>query len=136
MCYKWVNPKGNSVLKPSFEIPLFKMICLLKLSQQFLGKIFHSPIKNSILKTAFSSFRKGEKLFGLFKLGLNLTGCISCLCKQLPQKVFCKKSLLKSFAKFIEKHLWWSLFFNEVGGWRLKNRLQHRYFSVNLREIF
>ena len=29
-----------------------------------------------------------------------------------------RKNVLKSFAKFTEKHLLWSVFFNEVGGWK------------------
>ena len=38
-------------------------------------------------------------------------GC--ALQKQLPE-VFCKKSVLRNFSKFTEKHLCESLFFNEV----------------------
>ena len=52
-----------------------------------------------------------------------------------PSEVFCKKSVLKNFAKFTEKHLCQSLFFNKVAGLRpatlLKKRLWHRCFSVN-----
>ena len=33
-------------------------------------------------------------------------------------EVFCKKGVLGNFAKFTGKHLWQSLFFNEVAGLR------------------
>ena len=36
-----------------------------------------------------------------------------CLCKQQPE-VFCKKGVLRNFAKFTGKHLRQSLFFNKV----------------------
>ena len=54
--------------------------------------------------------------------------------KRSPE-VFCKKGVLKSFAKFPGKHLCQSLFFNKVAGLRpgtlLKKRLWHRCFPVN-----
>ena len=50
-------------------------------------------------------------------------------------EVFCKKVILKIFAKFIEKHLCQSFLFNTVVGLRpatlLKKRLWHRCFPVN-----
>ena len=50
------------------------------------------------------------------------------------QEVFYKKDVLKNFAKFREKHLCQSLFFNKVAGLRsatlLKKRLWHRCFPV------
>ena len=49
--------------------------------------------------------------------------------------VFCKKGVLRNFAKFIGKHLCQRLFFNKVAGFRpatlLKTRLWHRFFPVN-----
>ena len=36
-------------------------------------------------------------------------------CKCSPPEVFCKKGVLKNFAKFTGKHLCQSLIFNEVG---------------------
>ena len=39
--------------------------------------------------------------------------------------VFCQKGVLRNFAKFTEKHLCQSLFFNKVAG------LRHRCFPVN-----
>ena len=54
-------------------------------------------------------------------------------------KVFCKKSVLENFVKFIGKHLCQSLFFNKVTGLRsttfLKKRLWHRCFPVNFRKF-
>ena len=50
-----------------------------------------------------------------------------------PPEVFCKKAVLKYFAKFTEKELCWSLFliksqaFSPAG---LLKRLQHRCFPV------
>ena len=50
-------------------------------------------------------------------------------------EVFCKKGVLKNFAKFTRKHLPQTLFFNKVAGLRpatlLKKRLWHRCFPVN-----
>ena len=49
--------------------------------------------------------------------------------------VFCRKDVLKNFAKFTGKYLCQSLFFNKVAGLRpatlLKKRLWHRCFLVN-----
>ena len=49
--------------------------------------------------------------------------------------VFCKKGVLRKFAKITGKHLCQSLFFNKVVGLRratlLKKRLWHRWFPVN-----
>ena len=51
-------------------------------------------------------------------------------------EVFCKKGVLRNFAKFTGKHLCHSLFLNKVAGLRpatlLKKRLWHRCFPVNL----
>ena len=49
--------------------------------------------------------------------------------------VFCKKDVLRNFAKFTGKHLCQSLFCNKVAGLRsatlLKKRLWHRCFPVS-----
>ena len=49
--------------------------------------------------------------------------------------MFCKKGVLRNFAKFTGKHLCQSLFFNKVAGRSpailLKKRLWHRCFPVN-----
>ena len=44
--------------------------------------------------------------------------------------VFCKKVVLKNFAKITGKHRCWGLFFNKVAT-LLKKRLKHRFFPVN-----
>ena len=50
-------------------------------------------------------------------------------------EIFCKKGVLKNFAKFTGKHLCQCLVFNTVAGLRpatsLKKRLWHTYFPVN-----
>ena len=55
-------------------------------------------------------------------------------------EVFCKKGVLRNFAKFTGKHLCQSLFFNKVAGLRpstlLKKRLWYRCFPFNFFEIF
>ena len=47
-------------------------------------------------------------------------------------EVFCEKGVLKNYAKFTGKHLWYNLYFNQVAGLRsanlLKKRLWHRCF--------
>ena len=52
-----------------------------------------------------------------------------------PPEVFCKKGVLKTFAKLTGKHLCQSLFFNKVIGLMsatlLKKRLWYRCFLVN-----
>ena len=49
--------------------------------------------------------------------------------------MFCKKDVLRNFAKFTGKHLCQSLFFNKVAGLRpatvLKKRIWHRCLPVN-----
>ena len=56
-----------------------------------------------------------------------------------PPKLFCKKGVLRNFAKFTRKHLCKSLFFNKVAGLRpatlLKKRLWHRYLKNNSRRL-
>ena len=52
--------------------------------------------------------------------------------KKQPPETFYKKSVLKNFGKFTEKHMCHSLFINNVAGWRLR----HRYFPVNFAKSF
>ena len=55
------------------------------------------------------------------------------------EDVFCKKSVLKNFAKFTGKHVRLSLFFNKVASLLpatlLKKRLWHRCFLRILRNF-
>ena len=39
--------------------------------------------------------------------------------RSIPLQMFCKISVLKVFAKFTGKHLWWSLPFDKVAGWEI-----------------
>ena len=56
--------------------------------------------------------------------------------KSYNEQVFNKTAVLKNFAKFLEKHLRWSLFLSKNGGlqsWNfIKKRLQHRFLLVNI----
>ena len=53
-------------------------------------------------------------------------------CQKQSSRGVCKKGVLKNFAKFTEKHLCQSLFFNKVRpATLLKKRLWHRCFPVN-----
>ena len=61
---------------------------------------------------------------------------VICSESRATVQVFYKIGVLKNFAKFTEKHVCWSLFFDKVmsaGSLQLyqKMRLQHRCFSVN-----
>ena len=55
--------------------------------------------------------------------------------------MFCKKSVLRDFAKFTEKHLCQSLFFNKVAGLSpqacnfIKKETLARYFPVNFAKL-
>ena len=55
-------------------------------------------------------------------------------------EVFCKKRVLKHFAKLIAKHLFQSLCFNNIASLKaatlLKKILLHRYFPVNFSKFF
>ena len=60
---------------------------------------------------------------------------LSKVTRNSRSEVFCKKGVLRNFAKSTGKHLCQSLFFNKVAGLRpatlLKKRLWHRCFPVN-----
>ena len=57
------------------------------------------------------------------------------LSQKQPPELFYKKCILRNFPKFTGKHLFQSLFFNNVAGLTpatlLKKRLWHRCFPVN-----
>ena len=56
--------------------------------------------------------------------------------KSCNEQAFNKKDVLKNFPIFTEKHLHWSLFLDEnvdLQSWNfIKERLQHRFFTVNI----
>ena len=60
--------------------------------------------------------------------------CLTCMLKSRHPDVFCKKSVLRNFAKFTGEHLCQGLFFSKVAGLRtailLKRRPWHRCFPV------
>ena len=70
----------------------------------------------------------------LLKILSNLKYYCQIIRSSRPE-LFCKKVVLKNFAKFTEKHLCWSLFSSKVADVRpatlLKNKLRHRYFHLN-----
>ena len=63
-----------------------------------------------------------------------------CSYRSSPPEVFCKKDVLKNFAKFTGKHLCQSLLFNKDTGLRpatlLKRETQAQVFSCEFCEIF
>ena len=90
-----------------------------------------SNLKNLIIKT----------IFLVFIISSNLPSWVlfdsSKLQKQAPE-VFCKKGVLRNFAKFTGKHLCQSLFFNKVAGlrpvfmWILRNFLEQLFYRTPL----
>ena len=85
-----------------------------------------APNKNEYDKNVFRTLREDFKARGIeYSLPLE---------NSFPE-VFCRKGVLRNFAKFTGKHLCQSLFFNKVAGLRsvtlLKKRLWHRCFPVN-----
>ena len=51
--------------------------------------------------------------------------------KSCHWEVFCKKDILRNFAKFTRNHLCQRLFLSKVGGLGHRHSLCHRYFPVN-----
>ena len=70
---------------------------------------------------------------------LNKESQVEPLRRSSRPEVFSKKGVLRNFAKFTEKHLCQSLFFNKVADLRsaalLKKRLWHRCFPVNFEKF-
>ena len=89
----------------------------------------------------FTHQRFSDIFRGYRKRPVTLYG-LKCLFKcshMQPPEVFCKKAVLKYFAKFAEKHLCQSLIFNKVAGLRpatsIKRGLWHRCFLWILRNF-
>ena len=62
--------------------------------------------------------------------------CVQCVQKQL-QEVFFKKGILKNFASFTGKQLFWSLFLIKLQACNFfKKILQHRCFSLKLAKFY
>ena len=98
------------------------------------------------MKELKQAYLKVVAMLGLNPIGtvINSLNAKDLLCKSIDwflhdgnfrAYVFCKKVVLKNFAKFRGKHLCQSLFFNKVAGLKpatlLKKRLWHRCFPVN-----
>ena len=73
-----------------------------------------------------------ERYFFWFKL-------VTYQMQKQPPKVFCKKGVLRNFAKFTGKHLCQSLFFSKVAGlsierflWFLRNFWEHVFYRTPL----
>ena len=80
--------------------------------------------------------KMGEKQFSPSFLKLNiLHGSFEPMGWSSRPEVFCRKGVLRNFAKFTGKHLCQSFFFNKVSGLRpatlLKKRIWHRCFPAN-----
>ena len=77
--------------------------------------------------------KQGSPIFLLF-------GSWSLVRSSHPE-LFCRKGVLRNFAKFTGKHLCQSLFFNKVAGLRpkacmfIKKRLWHGYFHASFVEF-
>ena len=87
------------------------------------GALF--TLGNFFLNGVFIFLTLNENIFKWF-----LTANI---CRSSRPKVFCKKSVLRNFAKFTRKHLCQSVLFNKGLGLAtlIKKRLWHRCFLVN-----
>ena len=88
--------------------------------------------RNSYIVIFCSVYSKNLKLYSIKDLILQVK-CIKYLLifRGGGPEVFCKKGVLRNFAKFMGKHLRQSLYFNKVAGLTLlKQRLWHKYFPV------
>ena len=90
-------------------------------------------------KTNIAAFEKQPcrnvpKINSSSEAAIRIHFSISLFSSSRPE-VFCKKGVLRSFAKFTGKHLCQSLFFNKVSSLRpttlFKKKLWHRCFPVN-----
>ena len=98
--------------------------------------LLHTLLSCGIFTTSLTVRATNSELFmTLLKNDIRITkSTFFCFQKQ-PPEVFCKKSVLRNFAKFTGKHLCQSLFFNNVTDLRpaalLKKRLWYRCFPVD-----
>ena len=112
---------GYSSKKLVVSVTSFNFTLIRKLSDNILAE---NDFRYDCL---FKHFEKLWKLIIFFAL------------QKQPPEVYCRKGVLKSFAKFTWKHLCQSLFFNKVACLRLatflKKRLWHRCFPANFAEF-
>ena len=78
------------------------------------------PVSIGFLTKGFLTFSRGIKMEHWAKIGLSYLFCCTCISQSRSSQpeAFCKKGVLRNFAKFIGKHLCQSLFFNKVAGLR------------------
>ena len=109
------------------KFPVMKLINLLFPRQsQLILTPYSSLVKVSFyLVSAIGKLKVGKKLpnFGF------VTNIRSC-----RPEVFCKKGVLRNFAKSTGKHLCQKLFFNKIAT-LLKKSLWHRCFPVNFEQF-
>ena len=122
--------RAPTVLKRGFNAGVFQWNLQTILRSLILKNIYEATA-SEILKLAF--FRKLESS------GICLFGW-SWRCRSNHPEVNCQKDFPNNFTKLTGKHLCRILFFNKVAVWKstflLKKRLQHRWFLVNLCEMF
>ena len=86
-----------------------------------------------LLTLQICNFIKNESLHSCFLVNFakfpripvldNTTGRLLLIIQKQPSEVFCEKYVLRNFAKFIEKQLCQSIFFNKVAGLRKKETM-------------
>ena len=81
------------------------------------------------------TFAKGCLFNNLIVLFVLIINILKWSCRSSSSEMFCRKGVLRNFAKFTGKHLCQSLFFKKVAGLRpavlLKKSLWHMCFPVN-----
>ena len=91
-------------------------------------------IKMMIFKATFQKLHLRLEIIDTMKV-LKIKDLDRSLIRSSRPEVFCKKVVLRNFAKCTGKHLCQSLFFNKVAGLRLatllKKRVWHRCYPVN-----
>ena len=108
------------------------------MSNQTYWAIISNPIFCTLKKRSKINFLESRRIIHHSKQNfMEIKKCILLWPsdRNSRPKVFCKKGVLRNFAKFTGKQLCQSLYFNKVAGLRpanlLKKRLRHRRFPVN-----
>ena len=117
-----------------FDISIYSTQALyLSKIRSRIRNLFHFNLMKQNLMWS-DKFKILTPKWQLLKILSNLKYYCQIIRSSRPE-LFCKKVVLKNFAKFTEKHLCWSLFSSKVADVRpatlLKNKLRHRYFHLN-----
>ena len=84
-----------------------------------------------LMRIYLETLSLGDSLYGVHTMSQND--------RSSRPEVFCRKGVLRNFAKLIGKHLYQSLFLNKTAGLKpatlLKNRLWHKCFPVNFVKV-